>query len=68
MEDGEGEDKDKEALVRDFDRDGAQGAEGLLGFNKDGLDDNAEEDEWNLADDGKSAAPCLSIPHADSGP
>jgi hypothetical protein len=67
MEDGEGEDEDEEALVRDFDRDGAQGAEGLLGFDKDGLDDDAEEDEWNLADDGKSAAPCLAIPHADSG-
>ena len=68
MEDGDSEDEDEEVLVREFDRDGAQGAEDLLGFGKDGLDDDAEEDEWNLADDGKSAAPCLAIPRADLGP
>ena len=53
MEDGNGEDED-EALVRDFDHDGAQGAEDLLGFDKDGLEDDAEEDEWSLMDDGES--------------
>jgi hypothetical protein len=46
-----------EALVRDFDRDGAQGAEELFGFDKDGLEDDAEEEEWNLAGDGKPAEP-----------
>jgi hypothetical protein len=60
MEDGDGEDEDEEALVRDFDDDGAQGAEDLLGFDKDGLEDDAEEDEWSLADDGESAEPMLS--------
>jgi hypothetical protein len=65
MEDGDGEDEDEEALVRDFDRDGAQGAEDLLGFDKDGLEDDAEEDEWSLMDDGESADPCLAIPRAD---
>lgn len=66
LEDGDGEDEDEnenedeEALVRDFDRDGAQGAEDLLGFDKDGLEDDAEEDEWNLVDDGKSADPYFS--------
>jgi hypothetical protein len=58
--DGEDEDEDEEALVRDFDRDGAQGAEDLLGFDKDGLEDDAEEDKWNLADDGKLADPYFS--------
>ncbi|KIM73569.1 hypothetical protein PILCRDRAFT_15149 [Piloderma croceum F 1598] len=54
LENRDGEDENKEALVRDFDCDSTQGAEDLLGFNKDGLEDNAKEDEWNLADDGKS--------------
>jgi hypothetical protein len=67
MEDGDSEDEDEEVPIREFDRDGAQGAEDLLGFSKDGLDDDAEEDEWNLADDGKSAAPCLAIFCADLG-
>jgi hypothetical protein len=65
MEDGDGEDEDEEALVRDFDRDGAQGAEDLLGFDKDGQEDNAEEDEWSLMDDGESADPCFAIHCAD---
>ena len=62
MEDGDGEDEDEEALVRDFNRDSAQGAEDLLGFDKDGLEDDAE---WSLMDDGESADPCLAIPCAD---
>jgi len=37
-----------EALVRDFNRDGA---EELLGFDKDGLENDAKEEEWNMADD-----------------
>jgi hypothetical protein len=47
-DDGDGE----EALVRDFDADGTQGAEDLLGFDEDGLEDDTEEEEWDLADDG----------------
>ena len=54
MEDGDGENEDEEALVRDFDRAGTQGAEDLLGLDKDGLEDDAEEDEWSLMDDGES--------------
>ena len=60
LEDRDGEDEEEEALVRDFDCDGAQGAKDLLGFDKDGLEDDAKEDEWNLVDDGKSADPYFS--------
>ena len=34
----------REALIWDFDRDGAQGGEGLLGFDHDVLEDAAEEE------------------------
>jgi len=57
MEDADDEGQDEEALVRDFDRDGAQGAESLLGFDNDGLEDDAEEEEWNLVDDGELMRP-----------
>jgi hypothetical protein len=48
------EDADDETLIRDFDRDGVQGAEELLGFDQDGLEDDTEEQKWDLADDGPS--------------
>ena len=57
MEDADDERQDEEALVRDFDRDGTQGAESLLGFDNDGLEDDAEEEEWNLVDDGELMRP-----------
>ena len=47
------EDDGDEALIRIFDRDGEQGAEDLLGFDQDGLEDDAEEEQWDLADDGE---------------
>ena len=47
------EDGGDEALMRDFDRDGAQGGEELLGFDNDGLEDDAEEEEWDLMDNGE---------------
>jgi hypothetical protein len=53
FEEGADEDEGDEALIRDFDRDGAQGGEELLGFDHDGLEDDAEEEEWDLADNGE---------------
>ena len=46
------EDEGDEVLIREFDRDGAQGGEELLGFDNDGLEDDAEE-EWDLTDNGE---------------
>jgi hypothetical protein len=51
IEDEVDEDDGDEALIRIFDRDGEQGAEDLLGFDQDGLEDDAEEEQWDLADD-----------------
>ena len=62
MEDADDEGQDEEALVRDFDRDGAEGAEALLGFDNDGLEDDAEEEEWNLVDDGELARTSFVYP------
>jgi hypothetical protein len=62
MEDADDEGQDEEALVRDFDQDGAQGAESLLGFDNDGLEDDAEEEEWNLVDDGELMRPSFVCP------
>jgi hypothetical protein len=53
IEDEVDEDDGDEALIRIFDRDGEQGAEDLLGFDQDGLEDDAEEEQWDLADDGE---------------
>jgi hypothetical protein len=47
------ENEGDEALIRDFDRDGTQGGEELLGFDNDGLEDDTEEEEWDLTDNGE---------------
>jgi len=61
IEDEVDEDDGDEALIRIFDRDGEQGAEDLLGFDQDGLEDDAEEEQWDLADDGEPPNRCLMV-------
>jgi hypothetical protein len=58
FEEGADEDEGEEALIRDFDRDGAQGGEELLGFDHDGLEDDTEEEEWDLANNGEFRTVC----------
>lgn len=53
------EDIDDEGLIETFDKDGTQGAQDILGFDRNGLEDDAEEEEWNLANDSEYSCKLL---------